>query len=82
MIDSRQMNPHFLMELMVNSPIILKVGKLNFSEEILGQIFHPEVYKIQAPGQDKNEMEEPKSPLAVESIPEEIQQQMKNLSDL
>jgi hypothetical protein len=32
------------MELMVNSPHILRIGKLNFSEELFGKLFYPNFY--------------------------------------
>lgn len=82
------MNPNFLMELMINSPNILRIGKLNFSEELFGRIFYPDLYKEIVEEQkkksemveDKDEQHNPDSRLS--SVPEETRKEMINLANL
>lgn len=70
------------MELMVNSALLLKIGKLNFSEEIMGQIYHPDIYKKVPQVPAEEEIEEKKSPLAEDPVPADLREKMSNLADL
>ena len=73
------------MELMVNCPHILKIGKLNFSEELFGRIYHPTLYtektKDENNPEPQNIVQQERVDL-VASIPEDVRTQMQRLTEL
>lgn len=72
------------MELLVNSPHVLKIGKLNFTEELFGKLYYPELYKDKSAKQETTEerLNNPSIPTDDDpwtAVPEEVRTHVQKL---